>query len=125
MSFSLSAIATALSVVAGAVQATEIIYKAGAELIVVAENAYSASVGSGATKKAAVLQALQAFCVSVGQNWALLKDELSSWVDMVVQSWNTLKALSHSESATAAVASADQVATVSGTATPVAPAVAG
>lgn len=93
MSVSLSTISSALSLIASSVQATEVIYKAGAELIQVAEDAYSSSVGSGLTKKAAVLKALEAFCVSIGENWDALKAEVSSWIDMVIQSWNKLKAM--------------------------------
>ncbi|WP_312926628.1 hypothetical protein [Pseudescherichia sp.] len=94
MTFSLSAIASALSVAASVVQSSEVIFKAGAELIQVAEDAYTHATGTGATKKAAVLAALKAFAEDIGQNWDELKDEVSSWIDMVVQSWNKLKALS-------------------------------
>lgn len=110
MSFSLSTIASALSVVAGAVQASEVIYKAGAELIQVAEDAYASATGAGSTKKAAVLKALEAFCVSIGEQWDSLKDELSSWIDMVVQSWNKLKALATGASTVDTAAQAVSVA---------------
>lgn len=93
MTFSLSSIATALTVVSGAVQASEVIYKAGAELIVVAENAYDASIGSGSTKKAAVIAALKEFATSLGENWDAIHEEISAWIDVVIQSYNKLKAL--------------------------------
>ncbi|TCL06886.1 hypothetical protein [Sodalis ligni] len=91
MSFSLSAVATALTTVASAVKASEVIYEAGAQLIQIAENAYSNASGSGATKKVAVLAALEALCTEIGEDWSTIKAEISAWIDMVIQTWNTLK----------------------------------
>jgi len=93
MKFSLSSIAVALSTISGAVQASEVIYRAGADLIHVAEQAYAESDASGSTKKMAVLKALEAFALSIGENWDAIRAEISAWIDMVVQSWNKLKEL--------------------------------
>ena len=89
----LSSMAVALSPISGAVQASEVIYRAGADLIHVAEQAYAESDASGSTKKMAVLKALEAFALSIGENWDAIRAEISAWIDMVVQSWNKLKEL--------------------------------
>jgi len=99
MNFSLSSIAVALSTISGAVQASEVIYRAGAELIHVAERAYAESGASGSTKKVAVLKALEAFALSIGENWDTIRAEVSAWIDMVVESWNRLKTLAPAPSA--------------------------
>lgn len=104
MTFSLSTIATALTTVSTVIKATEVIYEAGAQLIVNAENAYANTVGTGATKKAAVMAALKAFVLSIGESWDDLKAELSAWIDLVISSWNSLKSLAVSSTNTSAAA---------------------
>lgn len=95
---SLSTIATALakvgSIVTAAetiatttVTAAETIYQYGASMIVAAEAAYSAQSGAGATKKAAVLAAVQAVVTALGEDWSKLSAQLSSWIDMVISAW--------------------------------------
>lgn len=94
MSISLTAVATALTTVSAAIKASEIIFEAGAQLVQVAESAYTTTAGSGASKKVAVLAGLKAFVEHLGENWDELKAELSDWIDMVIQTWNNLKAIS-------------------------------
>lgn len=91
MALTLSAIATALTAVSSAVKASEVIYTAGAQLIQVAETAYASASSAGATKKAAVLAALEALAKDLGTEWSTISAEVSSWIDMVIQTWNVVK----------------------------------
>lgn len=92
MSLTLSTIATALTTVASAIKASETIYDYAAQLISVAETAYESTSGSGAAKKEAVMAALKAVAAQLGEEWDAIKSAVSSWIDMVIQTWNTLKA---------------------------------
>lgn len=120
--FSLSSIANALIVVAdalpAAVTAASDIYKFGAAMIVAAENAYSSTTGSGATKKAAVMASIQAFVEALGQNFSAIEKQISAWIDMVIAAYrsaaaalsNTNAALPTAAQVTAAAASAQAAA---------------
>ncbi|WP_347558595.1 hypothetical protein [Robbsia sp. KACC 23696] len=119
---SISTIATsAVTLASTTVTVAETIYKYGAEMITAAESAYDAQTGAGASKKAAVMAALQAFVTALGEDWSKMASELSSWIDMVIAAWKSAVALVQNIGTTAAAtATADAATTVAAAATPAA-----
>lgn len=117
VSISLASIANALTVVAAAlpsaITAAEDIYKFGATMIVDAETAYSTTTGTGATKKAAVLAAVEAFVVALGQDFSKIEADLSAWIDMVLSAYNkAAAALTTASTVSTATAVSDAAAAV-------------
>lgn len=90
--FNLANFATALVTVAQkaetAVANAKLVYTYAANVIHAAETAYAGQESAGATKKAAVLAAAEAFAASLGANWSLLEAGLSAWIDVVIAGYN-------------------------------------
>jgi hypothetical protein len=90
--FNLANFASALVTVAQkaetAVADAKLVYTYAANVIHAAETAYAGQTNAGATKKAAVLAAAEAFATSLGANWSLLEAGLSAWIDVVIAGYN-------------------------------------
>ena len=90
--FNLANFASALVTVAQktetAVADAKLVYSYAANVIHAAETAYAGQTNAGATKKAAVLAATEAFATSLGANWTLLETGISAWIDVVIAGYN-------------------------------------
>lgn len=92
MSFNLANLASDLVSVAKSVEnaasQAQQIYSYAGKVVAAAETAYAGQTGAGATKKAAVLAAAEAFATSLGANWSLISSALSAWIDVLIAAWN-------------------------------------
>ena len=117
MSVSLAVIITDIEIAAQAasavktvgtltIEAATAIYSFTKDMIVTAEGIYANSLESGESKLAAVLAAVSSFVDSMSSGgWALLKTQITAFVEGCISMWNTLsKATSQISNSTIAAA---------------------
>lgn len=81
-------IAAAMNAAATVITATSQLFSFVGQLMETAENAYAGIANSGGTKKAAVLAALAALAKTIGENFAAIQTQISSWIDVVKSAYN-------------------------------------